>query len=122
MYEIVRNGGFTTGGFNFDAKLRRQSLARTDLFHGHIGGIDTLARALLVAVDMVTDGTLEKYRAERYQGWNTGLGQSIRSGERSLAGSERRVVTGGIEPNPGSGGQEVLERLGNQRIGAAERR
>ncbi len=53
LYEIVKSGGFTTGGFNFDAKLRRQSMDRTDLFHGHIGGIDTLARALLVAADMI---------------------------------------------------------------------
>jgi xylose isomerase len=53
LYEIVRLGGFTTGGFNFDAKLRRQSIDRTDLFQGHIGGIDTLARALLVAADMI---------------------------------------------------------------------
>jgi hypothetical protein len=51
LYEILRGGGFTTGGFNFDTKLRRQSLDRDDLFHGHIGGIDTLAQALLVAAD-----------------------------------------------------------------------
>ena len=53
LYEILRGGGFTTGGFNFDAKLRRQSSARTDLFHAHIGGIDTLARALLVAAELL---------------------------------------------------------------------
>src|SRR5207245_8778741 len=81
MYEIVRNGGFTTGGFNFDTKLRRQSMARTDLFHGHIGGIDTLARALLVAADMVQAGTLERLREERYAGWTGPLGRSILSGE-----------------------------------------
>src|SRR5437868_7076178 len=58
MYEIVQNGGFSTGGVNFDAKLRRQSMSRTDLFHAHIGGIDTVARAPLVAADMVERGTL----------------------------------------------------------------
>ncbi len=56
LYEILRGGGFTSGGFNFDAKLRRQSMDRTDLFHAHIGGIDTLARALLVAADLVEAG------------------------------------------------------------------
>ena len=57
VYEILRAGGFTTGGFNFDAKLRRQSMDRTDLFHGHIGGIDTLAQSLLVAAAMIEGGT-----------------------------------------------------------------
>src|SRR6185437_5252991 len=65
VYEIVRSGGFTTGGVNFDAKLRRQSMSRIDLFHAHIGGIDTVARALLVAADMVERGTLARYRADR---------------------------------------------------------
>ena len=58
LYEILRAGGLGTGGFNFDAKMRRQSIDRNDLFHAHIGGIDTLARALLVAADMVEAGTL----------------------------------------------------------------
>src|SRR6266704_2470377 len=63
VYEIVRTGGLTSGGFNFDAKLRRQSMSRTDLFHAHIGGTTTVARALLVAADMVERGTLANYRA-----------------------------------------------------------
>lgn len=68
LYEILRGGGFTTGGFNFDAKLRRQSLARNDLFHGHVGGMDTLARSLLVAAAMLEDGALEAAREARYAG------------------------------------------------------
>ena len=80
LYEIVRAGGFTTGGFNFDAKLRRQSLDRNDLFHAHIGGIDTLARALLVAADLVEDGELARLRDERYAGWNGELGSAILDG------------------------------------------
>src|SRR5207249_4888739 len=63
LYETLAAGGFTTGGFNFDAKLRRQSLSRTDLFHAHIAGIDTLARSLLVAADMVEQRTLAAARA-----------------------------------------------------------
>jgi len=121
MYEIIRNGGFSTGGFNFDAKLRRQSMARTDLFHGHIGGIDTLARALLVAADMLERGSLEKYRADRYCGWTDGLGQSILAGQASLDDLERRVASGEIDPRPVSGGQELLENLVNQHIWAAAR-
>ena len=121
MYEIVRSGGFTTGGFNFDTKLRRQSMARMDLFHGHIGGIDTLARALLVAADMVQQETIARYRAERYRGWTAELGRSILSGEASLEDLERRVAAGEIDPRPVSGGQELLENMVNQRIWAADR-
>ena len=122
MYEIIQSGGFSSGGFNFDAKLRRQSLARTDLFYAHIGGIDTLARALLAAADMVQHRTLEQYRADRYRGWNGELGQAILSGVASLADLESRVTSGDINPQPVSGGQELLENVVNQRIWAADRR
>src|SRR3989442_9521291 len=121
MYEIIRSGGFVTGGFNFDAKLRRQSLSRTDLFHGHIGGIDTLARALLVAADMIQDDALSRYRANRYKGWSGDPGESLMSGQTSLSDLAQRVETEGIHPRPVSGGQELLENIVNQRISAAER-
>ena len=121
MYEIVRNGGFTTGGFNFDAKLRRQSMARTDLFHGHIGGIDSLARALLVAADMHQHRTLEDYRNGRYRGWDGELGRAILSGATSLDDLAARVSSGEINPRPVSGGQELLENIVNQRIWATDR-
>ncbi len=121
VYEIVRAGGFTTGGFNFDTKLRRQSLDRTDLFHAHIGGIDTLARALLAAAEMVERRTLERLREERYAGWAGGLGASILSGGLSLAALEERVAAGEIAPRPVSGRQELLENLVNQQIWAADR-
>ena len=121
MYEILRGGGLTTGSFNFDAKLRRQSVARTDLFHGHIGGIDTLARALLVAAEIVQDGMLERLREERYAGWAGGLGTSILSGGVTLEELERRVAAGEIDPKPVSGRQELLENVVNQEIWAAQR-
>jgi xylose isomerase len=121
LLEIVRGGGFTSGGFNFDTKLRRQSLARDDLFHAHIGGIDTLARALLVAADMVTDSTLDTLRDERYAAWDEGLGASILGGDVTLADLEARVAAGGIDPQPVSGRQELLENLVNQRIWSADR-
>jgi xylose isomerase len=120
LYEIVRAGGFTTGGFNFDTKLRRQSLDRTDLFHGHIGGIDTLARALLVAASMIESETLARLRDERYAGWSGELGRSIMSGETSLEALEARVAGGEIDPRPVSGRQELLENVVNQQIWAAD--
>ena len=120
LYEILKAGGFTTGGFNFDTKLRRQSLDRTDLFHAHIGGIDTLARALLVAADLLEDGGLERRRAERYAGWSTGLGAGILAGETSLEALEGVVAGGEVDPRPVSGRQELLENLVNQRIWSAD--
>ena len=78
LYEILRGGGMGTGGFNFDTKLRRQSIDRTDLFHGHIGGIDTLARALLVAEALLADGVIDAARTDRYAGWDGSLGPDDR--------------------------------------------
>jgi xylose isomerase len=120
MYEILRSGGLTTGGFNFDAKLRRQSMDRTDLFHAHIGGIDTLARALLVAADLVEANDLKRLRDERYAGWDRELGGAILAGDLSLPDLETRVVSDGIEPRPVSGRQERLENLVNQGIWAVD--
>jgi xylose isomerase len=121
VYEIVRAGGFTSGGFNFDAKLRRQSMDRNDLFHAHIGGIDTLARSLLVAAELVEAGELERLRAERYAGWDGELGLAILGRDVGLADLEQRVVDEGIEPRPVSGRQERLENLVNQAIWSADR-
>ena len=121
LYEIIRGGGFTTGGFNFDAKLRRQSLDRTDLFHAHIGGIDTLARALLVAADLVESGDLAGEAERRYAGWANGLGADMLAGKLTLADIEARVAEGGIEPRPRSGGQERLENVVNRRIWSVDR-
>ena len=114
MFEILRGGGFTTGGFNFDTKLRRQSMSRDDLFHGHIGGIDTLAQALLVAAGLIEDGTIEKCRSRRYAGWETGLGEDILSGAVTLEELEARVAAGEINPLPVSGRQEQLENHVNR--------
>ena len=121
VYEILRAGGLTTGGFNFDTKLRRQSMDPMDLFHAHIGGIDTLAQALLVAARMVEDGRLERMRSERYAGWATGLGRSILSGEALFELLAGRVEAGEIDPRPVSGRQELLENIVNQEIWSADR-
>ncbi len=121
LYEILRGGGLTTGGFNFDAKLRRQSMSRSDLFHAHIGGIDTLARALLVAADMLEQRTLEAPREARYAGWSGDLGAGILDGGVGIDELEARVASGEIDPRPVSGGQERLENLVNHRIWAVDR-
>ena len=122
VYEIVRSGGFTTGGFNFDTKLRRQSIDRVDLFHAHIGGIDTLARSLLVAAELIERGELERLRAERYAGWETDFGRSILSGDVLLEALAGRVAVGEIDPRPVSGRQERLENLVNEAIWAVDAR
>jgi xylose isomerase len=116
LYEILRGGGFSTGGFNFDTKLRRQSLAREDLFHGHVGAVDTLAQSLLVAARLLEDGALEAERDTRYAAWGEGLGAEILAGQHSLADLEELVAAGGIDPAPVSGGQERLENLVNRTL------
>jgi len=121
VHEILRAGGLSTGGFNFDAKLRRQSLDRSDLFHAHIGGIDTLARALLAAAGMLEAGDLSAEKERRYARWDVGLGAEILDGGLSLPEIESRVVGEGMEPKPRSGGQERLENLVNQRIWSTDR-
>ena len=116
LYEILRNGGLGTGGFNFDTKLRRQSMSRDDLFYGHVGGIDTLALSLLVAADIIEDGSLENARAARYAGWSTGFGTEIMDGSVDLPALESLVAAGKIDPAPVSGRQEQLENIVNRAI------
>ncbi|HJR91938.1 MAG TPA: xylose isomerase [Acidimicrobiia bacterium] len=116
LYEILSGGGFTSGGFNFDAKLRRQSIDRHDLFHGHIGGADTLARALLAAAALVEDDTLTETKNRRYTGWAGDLGAGILGGDENLESLEAKVAAGGIDPQPASGQQELLENRVNRAI------
>ena len=111
MYEILRAGGFTTGGLNFDAKLRRQSIDRNDLFHAHIGGMDTMARALLAAGAMWEDGALEDIRRDRYAGWESELGADILDGRATLASLRERTLGRDDEPTRVSGRQEEIENL-----------
>jgi len=116
LYEILKGGGLGIGGFNFDSKLRRQSIDRNDLFHAHIGGIDTLARALLVAADMVESGTLASMVDARYAGWKGDLGRAILAGDVSLADLADRVESGEIDPAPVSGQQELYENVVNHHL------
>jgi xylose isomerase len=114
LYHIVRGGGFTTGGLNFDAKVRRQSIDAVDLFHGHIGAMDVAARALLAAERMIEDGSLARIVEDRYAGWRTPLGQGILAGTSSLEALSSHVLAGGADPAPVSGRQEYLENLVNR--------
>ena len=113
-YHILQGGGFTTGGTNFDAKIRRQSLDPLDLLYGHIGGMDTCARALLAAAAMVEDGTLAECLKARYAGWKDGEGKAILKGKRSLEDLARYVERESLDPQPVSGQQEYLENLVNR--------
>jgi len=110
MYEILKGGGFTSGGLNFDAKLRRQSISRDDLFHGHVGAMDIMSRSLLAASALLADGALTGPISERYAGWNDGLGQEILQRNTSLAALRDRALSA-TEPTAVSGRQEALENV-----------
>ena len=111
MLEIIRAGGFTTGGFNFDAKVRRQSIDAADLFHGHIGAVDTIARALLRAAAIIEDGQLDKFRAARYAGWQSELGQMVHEPDTTLVDIANVAIQSNHAPQPQSGRQEWCENL-----------
>ncbi|KMW74655.1 xylose isomerase [Photorhabdus luminescens subsp. luminescens] len=116
MYEILKAGGFTTGGLNFDAKVRRQSIDIDDLFYGHIGAIDTMALSLKSAVKILVDGKLDEYVAQRYSGWNSELGRNILEGKMTLDEVAHYAETLVQEPKHRSGQQELLENLINRYI------
>ena len=111
LVQLIEDKGFATGGFNFDAKLRRQSLDPVDLYVAHIGGIDTIARALLAAADVVTAGELERLKQERYRGWSGELGKQITSGALTLAGLADLAAAKDLNPAPRSGRQELAESI-----------
>jgi xylose isomerase len=112
MLVLLRQNGLRHGGLNFDAKVRRGSFDTTDLFHAHIGGIDTFARALLVADRMTRDGALDGPIKERYAGYRTGMGKKILQGKVTLPELEDWAAGQG-EPPKASGRQEALENVLN---------
>ena len=114
VYTLLKGGGFTSGGMNFDAKLRRQSIEPEDLFHAHIGGMDVLARGLLIAEKMIQDNALAKASEDRYAGWRGGLGEKILSGKTGLAELADLALDKGLDPKARSGRQEALENLVNR--------
>ena len=112
FYEILRAGGYTTGGTNFDAKIRRQSLDPADLVLSHVGGMDTCARALKSAAALLESRELEAHRTARYAGWNSAPAKAMLKG--SLEDAAARVTNESLEPQPKSGKQERLENLWNR--------
>ena len=116
MLILLKMGGFTTGGLNFDAKRRRESHEPEDLFHAHVGGMDVFARGLKAAAGIRADGRLDEFIANRYSGWDQGLGAKIEADEASLADLEAHALSSdepGVLP---SGRQEMLENLLNDFI------
>jgi xylose isomerase len=114
LYLLLQGGGFTTGGFNFDAKVRRQSFEPVDLFHAHVGAMDVSARALLAAERMLKDGLLAEAVRARYQGWSGPLGREILGGKVDLEALSKRVLELNQDVAPSSGRQEFLENLVNR--------
>lgn len=116
MLELLPSGGLDTGGFNFDAKVRRQSSDPVDLFYGHIGGIDALARALLAAADLFERGQVADFKADRYAGWTTGLGEMMLSDQASLSSIADHAAAASLNGAHTSGHQEYLENLVNRSL------
>ena len=116
IYEILKAGGLTSGGFNFDAKIRRQSIDKYDLFYAHIGGIDVLAQSLLIAAQMIEDQPLQHIVDQRYAGWNSEFEPFILTGKSSLSDLAKLVETQQFAPQPASGHQERLENIVNSYI------
>lgn len=116
MLEVLEMGGWTTGGINFDAKVRRESFEPVDLFHAHIGGMDAFARGLKIAHRIREDGRLSKFVTDRYASWDGELGRKVESARASFADLEAYILPkGDITPNV-SGRQEMLENLINEFI------
>jgi xylose isomerase len=116
LYYILLGGGFTTGGNNFDAKIRRQSIDPADLFYAHIGGVDTVARGFLNAAAMIERGELAKMLEGRYAGWHSERGRAILDGKMTLEALSDAAVAEGINPAPRSGRQELIENVLNRYI------
>ncbi|MEH6489348.1 MAG: xylose isomerase [Hyphomonas oceanitis] len=111
LVELLPSGGLDTGGFNFDAKVRRQSNDLSDLFHGHIGGADALARALLAAADLIERGEIKDLKEKRYSGWNGSLGEKMLADGASLASIADQAASDSLNGKHSSGRQEYLENL-----------
>ena len=111
MISILNAGGLGSGGFNFDAKLRRPSIDLEDLFHAHIGGMDAYALAFKIARRILSEGKFKAFVAQRYASFDTGYGRDIEKGKTSFKALEALVLKDLGEPTPRSGRQEYLENL-----------
>jgi len=113
MHSILKYGGLTTGGVNFDAKVRRESFEPIDLFYAHIGGMDAFARGLKIAAAMRADGRLDSMLRDRYASWDSGLGAQIEADKHSFDSLEKRMLAKGDAAPNQSGRQELIENIIN---------
>jgi xylose isomerase len=113
MLEVIKAGGFTTGGMNFDAKIRRQSIDPDDLLYGHVASMDACARGLLNAAKIIEDGKVASAVDKRYAKWSTAENKAMLEKGATLDGIAARVHKNKIEPQPVSGRQEYIEGLLN---------
>jgi xylose isomerase len=116
MLTVLKMGGFTTGGLNFDAKVRRESFEPIDLFYAHIGGMDAFARALKIAAAIRADGRLAELVKNRYASWDNGIGAAIEAGKEDFTALEKLALS---QPDPvqhTSGHQELCENIINDFI------
>ncbi len=116
MLSIMKAGGLTTGGVNFDAKVRRESFEPVDLFHAHIGGMDAFARGLKIAAAIRADGRLAKFVHDRYSSYDSGVGAKIEAGSVGFKELETYILKKGEAAPNTSGRQEMLENLINEFI------
>jgi xylose isomerase len=114
FYQILKGGGLASGGLNFDAKVRRQSIDPQDLLIGHIGGLDVCAQALEAAARLIEDGAYDRFLVERYAGWDSAAAKAMLGGQASLDDIAGRAARERIDPKPKSGRQEFLENLLNR--------
>jgi xylose isomerase len=117
MYEVLMTGGFTTGGLNFDAKLRRASFEPVDIFYGYIAGMDTFAKGLRIAAKLIEDKVFESVIEQRYASYKTGIGKNIVDGNIGLEELESYALKKNVSISSlMSGHQEMLEHILNQYI------
>jgi xylose isomerase len=116
MLTVLKYGGFTTGGVNFDAKVRRESFQTDDLFIAHIAGMDTFARGLKIAAAIRKDGRIDAFVKNRYRTWDSGIGAKIEAGKASFADCEKHALALGNVSGLESGRQELLEATFNEFI------
>jgi len=116
MLTVLNMGGFTTGGLNFDAKVRRESFEPEDLFYAHIGAMDAMARGLKIAAAIRKDGRLARFVKQRYSSWDSGIGRKIEQGQTDFAELEAYLLKKGEAQPNASGRQEFLENLINEFI------
>ncbi|NIL97742.1 MAG: xylose isomerase [Planctomycetales bacterium] len=116
MWAVLKYGGFTSGGVNFDAKVRRESFEPVDLFHAHIGGMDAFAKGLKIAAAIRADGELDSMLQQRYASWDRDLGAEIESGQHDLPSLEKYMLSKGEVAANTSGRQELFENIWNRYI------